>query len=390
MPFSIRQANIATVSADVIVNAANEHLLEGGGVCEAIFAGAGPRSMRQACSAIGYCSTGHVVTTPGFDLPCRWVVHAVGPVWRGGGNGEEALLRSCYRSVFAEVSRLGAHSVALPLISAGIYGYPVDQAARVAREEAAAFLERADDVDVMLVVLDRSQLKTAVDRSGALRRLVDETLAPRTEPLLVPPPSCAGEKDGRVRTFSGFCTHCGSRLPDGVRFCTNCGAPVAETEMFSAPMASAPCPAPPASKSRGLLGRLSDLPRGSARRFDGLNDALRNLDASFSATLLALIDERGLTDAQVYKRANISRQLFSKIRSNRDYRPTKPTAVALGLALRLSMDELQQLLARAGLTLSHSSAFDVIVEFFVQGGEYDIFLINEALFAYDQPLLGSS
>lgn len=128
MPFSIVRNDIAHVRADVLVNAANERLAAGGGVCGAIFEGAGASRMAAACAQIGHCPTGSAVTTPGFDLPCRWVVHAVGPVWRGGTHGERELLRNCYRSVFAEVARLGATSVAFPLISAGIFGYPVREA----------------------------------------------------------------------------------------------------------------------------------------------------------------------------------------------------------------------------------------------------------------------
>jgi transcriptional regulator with XRE-family HTH domain len=111
------------------------------------------------------------------------------------------------------------------------------------------------------------------------------------------------------------------------------------------------------------------------------------MDAPFSTMLMQLIDARGLTDAQVYKRANISRQHFSKMR-NPDYRPTKKTVVALAIALELPMAETSELLARAGFALSHSNKFDIIVEYFISNGEYDIFEINEALFAYDQPLLG--
>ena len=134
MPFSIVRNDISRMGADVLVNAANERLAPGGGVCGALYAAAGFDRMLEACRAIGGCPTGGAVTTPGFDLPCRWVVHAVGPVWGGGGHGEEALLRRCYQSVFAEVERLGAESVAFPLISAGIYGYPVAEALEVARE----------------------------------------------------------------------------------------------------------------------------------------------------------------------------------------------------------------------------------------------------------------
>lgn len=337
MPFGIIRDDIAHVRADVLVNAANERLVAGGGVCGAIFAGAGHERMSAACREIGSCPTGGAVTTPGFDLPCRWVVHAVGPIWRGGAHGERDQLHACYRSVFAEVERLGAASVAFPLISAGIFGYPVREALDVARDEAAAFLGRRPDVEVTLVVFSSDVVAACVPDADELRAFIGD------EYVAASPFAHGRDRMADLR----------ASLPDG-----------------DFPVLAAPAAAALAS--------------------DDLADRLAHLDASFSQALLALIDERGLTDAQVYRRANISRQLFSKIRSHADYRPTKPTAVALAMALGLTLPETQELLAHAGLTLSRSSRFDVIVEFYLSRGVHDVMTVNEALFAYDQPLLGSA
>lgn len=337
MPFGIIRDDIAHVRADVLVNAANERLVAGGGVCGAIFAGAGHERMSAACREIGSCPTGGAVTTPGFDLPCRWVVHAVGPIWRGGAHGERDQLHACYRSVFAEVERLGAASVAFPLISAGIFGYPVREALDVARDEAAAFLGRRPDAEVTLVVFSSDVVAACVPDADDLRAFIGD------EYVAASPFAHGRDRMSDLR----------ASLPDG-----------------DFPVLAAPAAAALAS--------------------DDLADRLAHLDASFSQALLALIDERGLTDAQVYRRANISRQLFSKIRSHADYRPTKPTAVALAMALGLTLPETQELLAHAGLTLSRSSRFDVIVEFYLSRGVHDVMTVNEALFAYDQPLLGSA
>ena len=335
MPFSIVRNDIARVHADVLVNAANERLAAGGGVCGAIFAGAGASKMTAACAQIGHCPTGLAVTTPGFDLPCRWVVHAVGPIWRGGTHGERELLQGCYRSVFAEVTRLGATSVAFPLISAGIFGYPVREALDVARAEASAFLDDHPDVEVTLVVFTRDVVAQGVALLGELREYVDDAYVDNSPHLY--------DRSAELRELC-----------------------VPEARHFAA---EPPAPAPAAG--------------------DELAERLAHLDTSFSEALLALIDERGLTDAQVYRRANLSRQLFSKIRSKPDYRPSKPTAVALALALGLTLPQTQELLAHAGLTLSRSSKFDVIVEFYLARGVHDVMTVNEALFAFDQPLLGS-
>ena len=386
MPFSIVRNDIARVHADVLVNAANSHLAAGSGVCGALFAGAGHADMQRACDEIGFCPTGSAATTPGFKLPCRWVVHAVGPIWQGGGHDEEQLLRSCYRSVFAEVERLGAHSVAYPLISSGIYGYPVAEALRVAREETEAFLERAEDVDVTLVVFDRSTIALGAEGLDGLRSYIDDTYVERS-PFARRRMQRAGACAPGAAAPSWHCPVCGMLNTADARFCVDCGTPAPDTEgEVLSPLLGVPLPA-----NRAFCAEAAAPSPEPGSMFDGdLSEAIEHLDAPFSTALLALIDARGMTDAEVYKRANISRQLFSKIRSNPGYRPTKPTAVALGLALGLDYDELQGLLARAGLTLSRSSTFDVIVEYFVANGEYNIFRINEALFAYDQPLLGSS
>ena len=354
MPFSIVRNDIARVHADVLVNAANERLAAGGGVCGAIFSGAGYERMTEACLAIGHCPTGGAATTPGFDLPCRWVVHAVGPVWRGGAHGEKDLLRSCYRSVFSEVARLGARSVAFPLVSAGIFGYPVREALDVARAEVQAFLDGHPDVEVTLVVFSRDVVAASVALPGELRAFIDDEYVER----------------------SPFRRRRREELP--------------ELEADFAPVAPAPDgDVPPLMSAPAMRTPLVPGPAASTSASDDLAERLSHLDASFSQALLTLIDERGLTDAQVYRRANLSRQLFSKIRSRPDYRPSKPTAVALALALGLTLPQTQELLAHAGLTLSHSSKFDVIVEFYLSRGVCDVMTVNEALFAYDQPLLGS-
>lgn len=377
MPFSIVRDDISRVHADVLVNAANVRLAPGGGVCGALFSAAGFDEMRAACEAIGGCATGDAVATPAFNLPARWCVHAVGPIWRGGRAHEEELLHRCYRSAFARAVELGARSVAFPLISAGIYGFPVERALAIAREEVAAFLRHHDEVALTLVVFERA----VVQMGNALVEQVQEYI------------------DDEYVDSSSFMRRDAGELERELRWAEDASAPlsvemaepVALPECLQEDDASIAAPRPFVAANIRMPGAaMPGAPSRAGATLDAeIAQLVATLDAPFSTTLLALIDARGMTDAEVYHRANISRQLFSKIRGNESYRPSKQTVVALAIALELDMSATQDLLARAGFALSKSSKFDVIVRFFIERGIYDLFQLNEVLFAYDLPLVGS-
>lgn len=377
MPFSIVRDDISRVHADVLVNAANVRLAPGGGVCGALFSAAGFDEMRAACEAIGGCATGDAVATPAFNLPARWCVHAVGPIWRGGRAHEEELLRRCYRSAFARAVELGARSVAFPLISAGIYGFPVERALAIVREEVAAFLRHHDEVALTLVVFERA----VVQMGNALVEQVQEYI------------------DDEYVDSSSFMRRDMGELERELQWTEDASAPlsvemaepVALPECLQEDDASIAAPRPFVAANIRMPGAaMPGAPSRAGATLDAeIAQLVATLDAPFSTTLLALIDARGMTDAEVYHRANISRQLFSKIRGNESYRPSKQTVVALAIALELDMSATQDLLARAGFTLSKSSKFDVIVRFFIERGIYDLFQLNEVLFAYDLPLVGS-
>ncbi|MEJ5255438.1 MAG: O-acetyl-ADP-ribose deacetylase [Acidimicrobiales bacterium] len=151
MRCEVVRADITTLQVDAVVNAANEALRRGGGVCGAIFAAAGP-GLEEACAAIGHCATGDAVATDGFALPARWIIHTVGPVWRGGQHGEAELLASCYRRSLEVADELGAHSVAFPAISTGIFGYPPEEAAAIAVRTVCSTPTRVERV--LLVAFD--------------------------------------------------------------------------------------------------------------------------------------------------------------------------------------------------------------------------------------------
>lgn len=378
MPFHIVVCDdISLMQVDAVVNPANPGLLsDGGGVCGALFRRAGEDRMRAACAKVGGCPVGGAVATPGFDLPARFVVHAAGPVWRGGDEGEEELLLSCYRSALDLADELGAASVALPLVSTGAFGVPIRLGLSVARRAVGAFL-RNHDQEVYLVVPERravdigsslfQDIARRLDDAGLIGPVCDADGLASSPPPLAAGPSAA--RPPRARPIPNVAPSCSQGLP------SLDGGPV--------PPAGQSAPRRVDRFAEAIRSRFG---RGTSQE---LGELLGNLDASFSQTLLRLIDERGMTDAQAYRRANVSRQLFSKIRNDPAYRPSKQTVLAFAVALGLTLPETSDLLGRAGFALSHASASDVIVEYFIGQGCHDLFLINEALFAFDQPLLGA-
>ena len=326
MPLLLVRNDITKMAVDAIVNAANESLLGGGGVDGCIHRAAGPELV-EACRALGGCRTGEAKLTAGFRLPCRYVIHTVGPVWRGGTHGEREQLAACYRSSLALARAHGCETVAFPLISSGVYGYPKAQALRVAVDTISAFLTE-NDLTVYLVIFDRASYEIGGKLFADIAAYIDE--------------------------------HYVDAHTDSVR-----------------------------ERRRNAAARPCALSGTEVAAGRGLDELLAHLDAGFSETLLKLIDRSGKKDSEIYKKANVDRKLFSKIRSNPAYRPSKPTAVAFAVALELDLDETRDLIARAGYALSASSKFDVIVEYFIGRKHYDIFEINEALFAFDQSLLGT-
>lgn len=326
MPFTIIRNDITQMRVDAIVNAANTNLQMGGGVCGAIFKAAGARELQAACDKLAPIKTGEAVITPGFRLPAKYVIHAAGPVFRHGNAEQgEQYLRAAYTNSLKRAVENNCQSIAFPLISSGIYGYPKDEALQVATSAIQEFLIE-HDLDVSLVVFDKAAYTLSSELLGAVMSYIDEHY---------------------VDTYQIS----RRQLLD------------VERKALSAPMA------PPSAGTP-------------------LDDLVSNLDEPFSQTLLRLIDAKGKSDVEVYKRANLDRKLFSKIRTGKGYMPSKRTAIALAIALELSLAETDDLLARAGYTLSHSQKLDVIVEYFITHGKYDIFAINQVLFSYDQPLLG--
>ena len=342
MPFNIIRADITTLECDAIVNAANSSLLGGGGVDGAIHRAAGPGLLKE-CRGLGGCNTGEAKITGAYDLKAKYVIHTVGPVWQGGSRNEEQLLYSCYKNSLKLAKEHSCESIAFPLISSGIYGYPKAEALDVATRAIKEFLE-SEDMDVTLVVFGREALKISEELYGDVKQYIDDAVTAEAERKEAP------RRRAKMNLLGMFGK-----------------ASMKESAAASMPMADA--------FAEESCDELS------------IEDYLRQKDESFSQSLLHLIDQSGMTDAQVYRKANIDRKLFSKIRSDVNYRPKKQTVLAFAIALELDLPETQSLLSKAGYTLSESIRFDLIVRYFIEHKRYNIFELNETLFAFDQTLL---
>lgn len=327
MPLQIVRNDITKIECDAIVNAANSTLLGGGGVDGAIHKAAG-KGLLLECMKLGGCKVGEAKITKGYNLPSKYVIHTVGPKWHGGSYGEKELLVSCYKNSLLLAKENDCESVAFPLISSGVYGYPMDEAFKVAVDTIADFIMQ-NDMLVYIVVFNKTALATGSKLFSDIAQYVD---------------------DNYVAEQSRY---------------------FARQNIYGE---STCCSAPSVSYSD---------------EGEDLSSLVKVLDESFSEMLLRKIDEKGMKDSECYKKANIDRKLFSKIRSNPDYKPSKPTVLAFCIALELSLDECSEMLMKAGFALSHSNKFDVIIEYFIKNKNYNIFEINEALFTFDQSLLGS-
>ena len=354
MPLDIITHDITKMKVDAIVNAANPSLLGGGGVDGAIHRAAG-KGLLAECMTLGWCKTGCAEITGAYDLPCKFVIHTVGPIYRGGGNGEQELLRSCYVESLKLARDRGCETIAFPLISSGAYSYPFDEALDVAVEAISEFLLECD-LQVYLVIFDRSAYRVEEGLYSAVSSYIEDHFV--------------GDDDDFFTDY--MCS--GSEPPS---FSARRRFPKNEAPVLHKSSVQAADIAPTAYFRRSPKSIMNDLEK-----------ELDRLDESFSQMLLRKIDEKGMTDVQCYNKANLDRKLFSKIRSDIHYRPSKRTALSLAIALELSLPETEAFLRKAGFALSHSNKFDVIVEFFIKEGIYDVHKINEVLFAYDQVLLG--
>jgi O-acetyl-ADP-ribose deacetylase (regulator of RNase III) len=409
MAFSIIRNDLTKVSADAIVNTANPKPVIGGGTDAAVYAAAGEEALLAERARIGEIAPGEAFSTPAFALDAKYIIHTVGPLWEGGENGEFETLANCYRNSLKLASDLGCTSVAFPLISTGVYAFPKDMALRVAVDEIRAFLDGSEeDMDITLVVFDRESyvlsgnvfegVDAFIDGNYVEERLDEEYAVDACEEAAdvcgdasmqmagavfsdredIPEerkPSSKRMERASARSFQGL-FHV--RKKEAAREAAECDT--YEEDVCEKAMEAELAPAQ--MGQRTFFAAAAAAPRS-------LDDVMKQVGETWQESLFRFIDEKGYTDTEVYKRANVDRKLFSKIRSNPDYQPKKMTAVAFALALRLNLDETKDFLGRAGYAFSPGNRFDLIVEYFIQNEVYDTYTINMALFDHDQPLIGA-
>lgn len=313
MPFHIIRNDITKIHADALVNSANPKPIYDRGTDYAIYTAAGAEELLEDRRLIGEIKRGEVAVTRAYRLNAKYIIHAVGPEWEYGAEEEYRLLRNCYHNSLYKARELECESIAFPLISTGVYGFPKDEALRIAISEIKEFL-RDNEMDITLVVFD--------EKSFELSGQIYDDIVPLIDSMSV--------KEQERREYA-------------------------------------------------LRGK---------KRTPSLDDMMEQVGVSFQEKLFEIIDKRGLSNKEVYTRANLDRKHFSKIQCNADYHPKKNTALALCIALELSMEESKDLLSRAEWAFNPNSISDVIVAYFIKNREYDIAKVNLALFKYHQQTLG--
>lgn len=364
MPLAIVRNSITNMQVDAIVNTANPMPLIGSGVDTAVHDKAGPKLL-EARKAIGKIARGQSAITPAYNLDAKFVIHTVGPIWFDGNQNEVKTLRSCYETSLGLAEEYKCESIAFPLISSGNYGFPKDVALQTAISTISAFLMHSEMM-VYIVVFDKKAYSLSEKLFSDIETYIDDRMADRIhdheyrhEPI---------EYRRFLREDRDLFFEEQERITraEEIRYSNSVREWDERREIF--PMEKAAVSSKKEKSLEELIGRASE---------------------TFSEALIRLIDERGLKDPEVYKKANISKQHFSKIKNSKDYQPKKSTALAFAVALKLNLDETKDLIGKAGYLLTPSSKFDIIVEYFIVHNNYDIFELNEVLFAFTDQILGS-
>lgn len=370
MPLKIVRQDITKIKCDAIVNPSNRRLKPDGGADLSIHQAAGPELLR-ACEALGGCEVGKAKITPAFRLPCQYVIHTAGPDWHLFKRPQKALA-SCYEECLKLAKEYNCESVAFPLISSGAYGFPKEDALKIATKVISDFLF-ANEMLVYLVVYDKNafgiskkifyEVKSYIDDNYVAVQYKNNRADAGQRPRYYqsePSPQCYSEASVNMPASPSI-----DYQTPPPKYCSPKLA--SEEQVVSAPM---------------------PMPSSSAPSLS-LDEMLKNMDKGFADTLFSYIDQKGLTDVECYKRSNVDKKTFSKIKCNKYHRPSKITAISFAIGMKLNLEETNHLLSTAGFCLSKSNMFDVIINYFVTTGNYEnIFDVNEVLYQFDQVTLG--
>ena len=369
MPLKIIRNDITKMQVDAIVNTANMAPVYSDGVDTAVYEAAGAEQLLAERQKIGFLKEGEAAITPGFALPAKYIIHAVSPLYIDGESGEEEKLRSCYRKSLLLAQEYHCKSIAFPLISTGSFGYPKEEGMRIAVDEIHAFLLR-HHMDITLVVFDAESTRFGKKLAPELEAYIDANYVE--------------EKQKREYVFGNRLMS--RRESKSVSFLR----PKAVKDDVSEEMAR-PCEIQSAAPKMSCSKLESTC---DSAFFDdtfweenqsALKERMKHMSDTFQEYLLYLIEEKGLTNAEVYKRAIITKQLFSKIKLNPTYHPDKATAMRLCVGARLNLDETKDLLARAGYALSPCDKRDIIFSFFIEKEVWDMIEIDIMLEEHGLP-----
>ncbi|MBR2547484.1 MAG: macro domain-containing protein [Eubacterium sp.] len=377
MPFNIIRNDITRVEADALVNTANPEPAVGDGVDFAIYQAAGWDDLLAERRKIGKIEPGEARATKAYRLPARYVIHTVGPVWRGGGSGEQETLARCYRNSLMLAEKLGCESVAFPLISTGTFGFPKDLALSTAISEISDFLLE-HDISVILVVYNKDAFVLSGRIFSDVRSYIEES------DVLVR----SGLDQNRPRRILAERSAASSLPPH------QAGHPFYPGSALGSASGSSKETKPEDLKEQKLYEEdlcdkeALDLENPYDIDPEELEGFLHGRGETFQQKLFHMIDKKRLDDREVYKRANLDRKLFSKIKSNVNYNPTKKTVLALAIGMELNLDETVDLLKSAGYAFTPASVFDIIIEYCISHEFYNIIDIDCILFENGQPTLG--
>ncbi len=356
MPFKVVRNDITKMHVDAIVNTASPMPGYGSGTDFAVFEAAGPRLIK-ARQKIGVINPGISFITDGYNLPAKNIIHTVGTSWQGGNNGEENVLRECYKGIFEIAIENRIESIAIPLLASGNYGFPKGIALRIALSEIEAFLSK-NDMDVYLVVFDKKSVALSAELYGDIDEYINNNYVEEKQ------------------SFEYGLMHSNPFLSSN-KFSAGFSMPELSSEMEDFIHEN--------EKEKSQ----KEKPKKLKKSKRSLDDVINNLDKTFMEMVFSFADEKGISDVELQKKANIDRKAFSKLKCGTTKKPSKSTALALAIALELNLDETKDLLARAGLALSPCSKFDVIVQYFIEREAYDIYEINIVLFERGEQPLGS-